>query len=185
EELEYTRAMEWSPDGKRLAYLKFDESKVPQYAMQVWGQENYPETHSFKYPKAGEANSLVSLWIYELETKKTLKTPISTANDSYVASLQWTAYPQLVAVRGLDRAQQCLSLLHLQTDLMRLDTVYCDTDPAYVDVNFLEKPIYTDYSFFITSERSGFKHIYEYDLSGSLLRQITQGPWGARALVWL
>ena len=177
EELEYTKAYNWGPHGKKIAYLKFDETKVKEYTMQIWGNNLYPKSHTFKYPKAGEDNAVVSLWFYDIERGKNEAAPITTENDGYIASLQWTTHPNTVSIVGLNRPQNERYIIHYNLEQQKADTVFKETSDTYIDINFLRKPIYMESSFFITSEANGFKHIYEYSLTGNLLRQVTTGNW--------
>jgi dipeptidyl-peptidase-4 len=89
EEFAITRGFYWSPDSKKIAFYRFDESKVKEYTMQMWG-ELYPEGYTYKYPKAGEDNSVVDVMIYDLESGKTMKLNIGSQNDQYMPRMQWT-----------------------------------------------------------------------------------------------
>ena len=176
EEFSITRGFQWSPDSKHIAYYRFDESKVKEYDMQMWG-ELYPENYRYKYPKAGEDNSKVELWIYTLDGA-TKKRCAATGDEwEYIPRFQWTPWGTL-AYMYMNRLQ---NHLQISTDNgNRLYTEQCDT---YVDVPETWKFITVGKGkkaqqlMLITSERDGFNHIYLYDMNGNLAKQVTSGEW--------
>ena len=85
EEFQFTKAYDWSGDGKYLAYYRFDESNVPQYTMTVY-DGLYPTPYQYKYPKAGEPNSVVEIKIYDLKTQQTTKADVGTVTDQYIST---------------------------------------------------------------------------------------------------
>jgi dipeptidyl-peptidase-4 len=177
EEFSIVRAFEWSPDGKYLAYIKFDESEVPEFSMDVYGtygNDLYPDQQVFKYPKAGEADSKVSLHIYDLGKKQS--TEIDLGNPYYIPRLKWSNADNLLSVQTTNRKQNELKLHFINTKDYSVETILTETDEAYVDVTddltFLD-----DNSFIWTSEKDGWKHIYHYDDEGSLINQVTDGEW--------
>ncbi len=184
EEFSMARAFEWSPDGKRVAWIRFDESRVPEYNMQTWGKL-YPADYRYKYPKAGEANSTVSVWIADAGTGKKVmaQTNTPTETDIYLPRIGWTpavgtAQP-LLSIRKLNRLQNRMDLLHVNATTGQATTVLTETSPTYVDLEFTDDLTYlADGKAFIwTSERDGFKHVYLYDMAGKLIRQITKGAF--------
>ncbi len=174
EEFGFVRAFEWSGDSKNLAFLRFDESKVKTFSMDMVGEKKYPSQHVFKYPKAGEDNAKVSLHIFSLETNKTAE--ITVGEFEYIPRINWTKDDKVLAVRTLNRHQNDLKLYFVNADSFNANVVLNETDKAYVDVNddltFLD-----DNSFIWTSEKDGYNHIYHYDNKGKLINQITQGNW--------
>jgi dipeptidyl-peptidase 4 len=185
EEFSMARAFEWSPDSKRVAFIRFDESRVPEYNMQTWGGL-YPSDYRFKYPKAGDANALVSIWIADATTGAKVKVDTGTEQDIYLPRIQWTRSANLLSVRRMNRLQTKLDLLHADATTGKTTLVLTETptsalggQPAYVDLEFTDDLTYlADGKTFIwTSERSGFKHVYRYDLSGKLLGAVTSGNY--------
>lgn len=181
EEFSMARAFEWSPDSKRLAWIRFDESRVPEYDMQLWGGL-YPVEYRFKYPKAGEANSLVSVWIADVQTGKKVHAQTADAKsgmekDSYLPRIQWTKSANLLSVRRMNRLQNKLDLLHVNAATGQASTVLSETSTTYVDLEFTDDLTYLNdgKSFICSSERSGYKHLYLYNLNGKLIRPITSG----------
>ncbi|MDT8347481.1 MAG: S9 family peptidase, partial [Flavobacteriaceae bacterium] len=177
EEFAFVRAFDWSADGNFLAFLRFDEREVPEFSMDIYGRykrDLYPEQQVFKYPKAGEKNAQVELYIYNLKSGK--KQQVNLGEYEYIPRLQWTKDPKTLSVQTTNRHQNRLSLSMVNAEDGTAKTVLTDTDAAYVDVTddltFLE-----DNSFIWTSEKDGWKHIYHYDKSGKLKQQITSGKW--------
>ena len=100
EEFAITQGFYWSPDSRRIAYYRFDESKVKEYTMQMWGSL-YPEDYTYKYPKAGEDNSVVDIYIYSLDDNKSMRLNTGSENDQYLPRMQWTANPNVLAFMQL------------------------------------------------------------------------------------
>lgn len=180
EEFAFVRAFDWSHDSKKLAYIKFDESQVPEFSMSIFQKDLYPTIETFKYPKAGEKNSEVSLHVYDLVSNKTQTVDLSAYHDFYIARLQWTADANTLSAQVLNRHQDKLDLLFINGTTLQTRVALNETDKAYVDVtdNLTFLP---DNSFIWTSEKDGFNHIYWYDSAGKLKNQITKGNWEVTA----
>ena len=177
EEFAIVRMFDWSADGKYLAYIRFDEREVPEFSMDVYGKALYPTQQVFKYPKAGEKNSEVSLHIYSLEDKIAKAVDFSgLETDYYIPRLKWTKDAHALAVQLTNRHQNILDLVYVHPETASYTKVLHETDDAYIDVTddwtFME-----DGSFFWTSERDGWNHLYHYDKNGKLLHQVTKGDW--------
>lgn len=181
EEFGITKGFYWSPDSKRIAFYRFDESKVKEYSMQMWG-ELYPENYTYKYPKAGEDNSVVDVLIYELATSKTLKLDIGSQNDQYIPRIQWTQNPNVLAVMRMNRLQNKMEILLADAIDGDLSALYTETDEAYVEVPDTWMFLNDGKQMLITSERDGYNHIYLYGLDGGLVRQITSGDFDVVAV---
>ncbi|SKB45283.1 dipeptidyl-peptidase-4 [Salegentibacter holothuriorum] len=176
EEFAFVRAFDWNKTGTHLAYLKFDESEVPEFSMDMFGQDLYPSQQVFKYPKAGETNSEVSLYTYELAAEESKKVELGDYNDFYIPRIKWTQDPEILSVQVLNRHQNDLDLIFVDAEDNEAEVVMNETDEAYIDITnnltFLE-----DNSFIWTSEKDGWNHIYLYDEDGELENQITEGNW--------
>ncbi|MFQ6603437.1 S9 family peptidase [Flavobacterium sp. C3NV] len=176
EEFAFVRAFDWSKDSKKLAYIRFDESQVPEFSMSMFHKDLYPTIETFKYPKAGEKNSVVSLHIYDAAANSTKKVALDNYNDFYIARLQWTNDNNVLSAQVLNRHQDNLDLLFVDGTTAVAKVVLNEKDKAYVDVTdnltFLK-----DNSFIWTSEKDGFNHIYLYDKTGKLKNQVTKGNW--------
>ena len=176
EEFGITTGFQWSPDSKRIAFYRFDESNVKEYDMQMWGGL-YPQSHRFKYPKAGEDNSKVEIWIYTLADGSTKRPDLGSDNDQYLPRFQWTHDSELLSVMRMNRLQNQMELLLVDANTLDVQTLYTEKDAAYVDIPDTWLFLADGKHFLITSERSGFNHIYLYDMQGRLKRQTTSGNW--------
>ncbi len=177
EEFAFVRAFEWNTDGNKIAFIRFDETNVPEFSMDVYGTDLYQTQQVFKYPKAGEANSKVSLHIYDLESKKTSQVNISkNYNDFYIPRIEWTNEANTLSAHYMNRHQNELDLWFINAEENTSNLVLEEKDKAYVDVTdnltFLKNN-----SFIWTSEKDGFNHIYHYDKTGKLINQVTKGNW--------
>lgn len=173
EEFGFVRAFGVSKNGDYLAYIRFDEQQVPEFSMDVYGSELYPQQQVFKYPKAGENNSKVSLHIYNVKNKQTFEIPLDAY---YIPRIVWTQEADILSVQTLNRHQNNLKLYFVNVSTKTAKVVLEEKDKAYIDITdnltFLD-----DNSFIWTSEKSGFNHIYHYDKNGKLKKQITNGNW--------
>lgn len=176
EEFAFVRAFDWNKDGTKIAYIKFDESDVNEFSMDVYGKELYPSQYEFKYPKAGEDNAKVSLHIYDLNTKKTATINLGDYEDFYIPRIKWTNKTNTLSVQVLNRHQNKLDLIFVDATTNQAKVVMTDTDKAYVDVTD-NLTFLNDNSFIWTSEKDGYNHIYHYDSNGKLKRQVTKGNW--------
>ena len=172
EEFAFVRAFDWNATSDKIGFIRFDESQVPEFSMNIYGKELYPTTDKFKYPKAGEKNAEVSLHIFDTKTAATKKVDLSKYNDFYVARIQFTNDANTLSVQVLNRHQDNLDLLFVDANSGSTKVVLNEKDKAYVDVTdnltFLK-----DNSFIWTSEKDGFNHIYLYDKTGKLKNQVT------------
>ena len=176
EEFAFVRAFDWNANGDKIAYIRFDESEVPEFSMDVFGNELYPSKDTFKYPKAGETNATVSLHIYDVASAETKAVDLSGFQNYYIPRLEWTPEANVLAVQTTNRKQNDINLLFVDGTSAEAKLILSDKDDAYVDVTdnltFLE-----DNDFIWTSEKDGWNHIYLYDKDGKLKNQVTQGPW--------
>ena len=176
EEFAFVRAFDWSKDSKKVAYIRFDESQVPEFSMSVFHKDLYPKVETFKYPKAGEKNSEVSLHIYDVATASKKDVNLSNYSDFYIARMKWTNDANVLCAQVLNRHQDNLDLLFIDGKTAVAKVALNEKDKAYIDVTdnltFLK-----DNSFIWTSEKDGFNHIYLYDNTGRLKNQVTKGNW--------
>ena len=174
EEFAFVRAFSWNSDGTRIAFLRFDETEVPEFSMDMFGENLYPSQETFKYPKAGENNSVVTLHLFDLSSKTTSK--VDLGNPYYIPRLQWMNNADYLSVQTLNRHQNDLKLHTVNAKDNSVSLLHEEKDEAYVDVTddltFLD-----DDSFIWTSEQDGFNHIYLYGQDGKLMNQITKGAW--------
>ncbi len=174
EEFSFVRAFEWSGDSKNIAFLRFDETEVPTYSMDITGNDLYPTQQVFKYPKAGENNSVISLHLYNVSERKTTK--IELGNYEYIPRIKWTNNPEILSVITLNRHQNDLKLYAVNAVNFTSKILLNEVDKAYVDIHD-NLTFLTDNSFVWTSEKDGFNHIYHYSKEGKLINQVTKGNW--------
>ncbi len=176
EEFSFSQGFYWSPDSKKIAYMKFDESKVREFQMEEF-EGLYPDWYSFKYPKAGEDNSIVGIYVYDLESGKTVKMDTGKETDIYLPRIAWTKDANVLAIQRLNRHQNHLEILAADATTGKSRVFYDETNEYYIDItdnwHFLED----GKRFLMTSEKSGYNHIYLYNLDGTLVKQLTEGKW--------
>jgi dipeptidyl-peptidase-4 len=185
EEFEFNKAFSWSPDSKKLAYMKFDERNVKMFNMTMFqGQkpsldENalYPANSQFKYPKAGEDNSVVTVHIYNMESGNTLRINTGPEKDQYIPRIMFTKDPEFLAVLRLNRLQNKFEILKTNANTGQSEVIYTEENKCYIDEgNFDNLSFLPDgKSFVITSERDGWSHLYLYDMNGNSVKQLTSG----------
>ncbi|MCF6242921.1 MAG: S9 family peptidase [Bacteroidales bacterium] len=187
EEFGFNQAFYWSPDGKKIAYIRFDESKVKSFSMQMFAgqaprlEQNalYPEIRTWKYPKAGEDNSVVSVHIYDVNTQKTIRADIGKNTDIYIPRIRWTKNANTLGIIRLNRLQNKLEILFANAQNGNTQVIYTDENKYYIGEETLDnlKFLKDGKHFVITSERDGFRHIYLYTIEGKLVKQLTKGNW--------
>jgi len=177
EEFSTTNLMAWSPDSECLTYVRFDESKVPDFSMQLYGDDDYPGYYTFKYPKAGYPNSKVTLHSYSVETKdiKTLNVPMDA--DGYIPRIAFTRNSDQLAVMTLNRHQNIFSMYYANPKSGVFRLVLREENKAYVDSEWLSSICFMNDGFTYVSEQDGYAHIYLYSPTGVMQRQVTKGNW--------
>ena len=183
EEFSVTRLMAWSPNSEYLTYVRFDESEVPEYSMQVYGSGVYPGYYNYKYPKAGEKNSKISVHSYSVETKdiKELKIPVEA--DSYIPRIAFTTNSDQLAVMTLNRQQNLFNMYYVNPKSGVSRLILRDENKCYVDSEWLTSIRFYESGFTYVSEQDGYAHIYLYSPTGVLQRQVTKGNWDVTRLI--
>ena len=176
EEFGFTQGFQWSPDGKKIAYYRFDEKHVKEFNMLLYGSL-YPYEYRFKYPKAGEENAHVSIQIYNVENGKSTKVYIGEEKDQYIPRIKWTSNPEKLAVFRMNRHQNHLEILLADAVSGATELMYEETNKYYIDITDDLTFLKDGKSFIISSENSGFNHLYHHNMDGTQIRQITQGEW--------
>ncbi|TYC12126.1 S9 family peptidase [Bizionia gelidisalsuginis] len=177
EEFGFVRAFEWNADSNKIAYIRFDETLVPEFSMDVYGNNLYQTQTVFKYPKAGEANAIVSLHIHNLESNNMRAVTLDKKySDFYIPRIKWTNDADVLSAQFMNRHQNELDLWMIDAEKNTAFIAIAEKDKAYIDVTnnltFLK-----DDSFIWTSEKDGYNHIYHHDKKGKLINQITKGKW--------
>lgn len=176
EEFSFVRAFQWNGDSDKIAFLRFDETNVPEFSMDIYGDQLYPERQVFKYPKAGENNAEISLHLYNLKTQKNEAVNLGDLQQHYIPRMKWTQEKNTLAVTTLNRHQNNLNLLFVDGNSVKSRLILNEKDLAYIDITN-DLTFLKDNSFIWSSEKDGFNHIYHYSKDGKLINQITQGNW--------
>ncbi len=180
EEFAFAKAFFWSPDGKYIAYYKFDESEVNEFTMTNFRNGMYPEYVTFKYPKVGEKNAKVSIHIYNLDTKKITKAQLGSDYE-YIPRIMWTKDPSKLCVTKMNRHQNELELVLIDASNGSASSLLKEKNKYYIDITdnltFLEN----GQQFVWTSEQDGYNHIYLYNMKGKMEKQLTKGNYDVTA----
>ena len=183
EEYGFTKAYAFSPDSKKIAYLRFDESQVPLFEMMMFNGTLYNKPYTFKYPKAGDVNSIVEVWLYDIATGQKSKVDVGAESDQYVPFIEWTPAGELYFFR-INRKQN-----HFEIVLCRKDgtqkVIYDEKSPTYVERPSLDIIRFIDGDRFLVQNETttGWNHIYLYSVEKGLLRPITSGQWQVTSIV--
>ncbi len=178
EEFTLTNGFEWSPDSKHLAYYRFDESQVREYQLTLY-ESLYPEYYRYKYPKAGENNSLVAIHIYNLGSQEDVTVGTGENTDIYIPRIKWSPSSQRLCVIRLNRHQNKAELLLANTESGETEVFYTEENEKFISefsddfATFLEDGQHV----LIMSEKDGYMHFYLYSTDGKFIKQVTKGKW--------
>jgi dipeptidyl-peptidase-4 len=175
EELDLRDAWRFSPDGRKIAFWRFDQSPIPPFYL-LDELSLYPRLIPVRYPKAGTDNSLVRLGVIDLETGQTRWIDTGEERDSYIARMDFAGSPDSIWFVRLNRHQNRLDLLLADVNTGASRVIMTDRDSAWVD---LHDPIWIDGGrrFLYLSERDGYAQLFLFGRDGSLIRKVTSGPW--------
>jgi dipeptidyl-peptidase-4 len=176
EEFAFVRAFDWNASSDKIAFIRFDESEVPEFTMDVYNQGLYPVQQTFKYPKAGEKNAVVSLHIYDINAKKTIQINLNKYTDFYIPRIKWTNDANELSAQIINRHQNNLDLLFVNGTSGATTVALNEKNKTYIDITD-NLTFLADNSFIWSSEKDGFNHLYHYDKSGTQISQITNGNW--------
>lgn len=174
EEFTLTKAYEWSPSGDQIAFIRFDESKVKEFTLEYYKNEVYPEKYTFKYPKVGEDNAVLTVWNYHLKKKKAKQLNIGSREDDYLPRMMWTLDNNELCLTWMNRDQNHLKLILVNTKQNTSRILLEEKSKYYIDIQdhlkFLENQ-----KFLWSSEMDGYNHLYLYNMNGALEKQLTSG----------
>ena len=175
EEFGFTQAYQWSPKGNYIAYYRFDESNVKEYQFTVF-DSSYNKQYSYKYPKPGEANSIVDIHIYNVASGKDIKAQYEPG-DIYIPRIKWTQDDNSLVIYWLNRHQDDLKLLQTNAQTGISSLLYEERNKYYVSINdnwwFLKDTRH----FLFTSEMNGYNQLYAYSMDGKEKLQVTKGNY--------
>ena len=177
EEFGHADMYQWAKNSESLVFVKFDESQVKEMNMQVFNGNLYPQDFRFKYPKAGEENSKVSVYTYDLKLNKSTQINLANFETYYIPQVFQTAQPNEIAIATSNRHQNKLEIIKINTKNYSTKKILTETDAAWIETDNLSLEFLEDNSFLWASERDGFRHFYWYTPDGKLKKQITKGNW--------
>ena len=183
EEYGFTKAYAFSPDSKKIAYLRFDESEVPMFEMMRFDGDLYNKPYTFKYPKAGDKNSVVELWLYDIATGQKTRIDVGAEKDQYVPFIEWTPAGELYFFR-INRKQNHFEVV-LCRETGEQKVIYNETSPTYVERPALSTIRFIDGDQFIVQNETatGWNHIYLHSVEKGLVRALTSGEWQVTSVV--
>lgn len=171
----------WSPDSRHIAYLQIDESPVQEFAITDFAPI-YNTATMQHYPQAGSPNPIVRVAIHHVETGQTTVVSVDTEDDSYIARLYWLGDSGHVAIEKLNRAQDAVQLLFADAMTGEVREVFTEEKPTWVNITYMKHYYERSGQFVWASDRDGHTHLYVFKNDGTLVRQITSGPWEVVAL---
>lgn len=185
EEFSFNSAIEFSADSKMLAFIRWDESEVPSYSFPLYAGERprltefekYPGAYTYKYPKTGEVNSKVSVHTFDIQTRVTRQMDVPLDKDGYIPRIRFTKDPEKLAIMTLNRHQNRFDLYFCNPRSKVCKLVLRDETDTYIKERIFDEIHFYDQNFSFVSEKSGFNHLYWYNMNGTLVKQITSGNY--------
>ena len=181
EEFSTSNSFEWSASGNKLAYIKYNETRVKEYTLINYGK-TYPEVFKYKYPKPGEDNSIISVHIFDVNTNSALTADIGSDSDIYIPRIKWMKSSENLAITRLNRLQNKVEILSTNGNTGFSKVILTEEDKCYINQN-LDLHFITGDNFFRLTEKSGFSHISYYDNEGKVLNEVTSGNCEVNALL--
>ncbi|MBJ10891.1 MAG: S9 family peptidase [Flavobacteriales bacterium] len=176
EEFGLVRAFFWSPDGSKIAFYRFNENEVKKFSMDMFRGGLYPSKYEFKYPKAGENNSEISLHVYDVNQQSTKKIDV-LLDYEYLPRMGWTKDVNSLYVFRMNRHQNHLDFLLVDANTAKSRVLFTETDKYYLDVHDNTTFLNDGKHFIWTSEKSGYNHLYKVSIEDGSMQQITSGNW--------
>ena len=177
EEFSIVKAFWWSPDSKKIAFIRFDESEVKEFTMTYHEGGLYPRYETFKYPKVGEKNSEVSVHIYNLEDEEKIDVDLGDMDDKYIPRVKWTKDENQLCVFKMNRHQNHLTLFAVDASNGNASIMLDEQNKYYIDITDDLTFLKNGREFIWTSEKSGYNHIYLYNMKGEEVRALTSGDF--------
>lgn len=177
EEFAFVRHFDWNADGSALAFVRFDESAVREFYIPIYNGDLYPTEMRFKYPKAGEDNSKVSLHLFDLKSNKIENVNLSSVENYYIPQIKFTKDKNTLAVLTSNRHQNKVDVNFVDISSKKVLKLFSETDKAWIETDKFTFEFLDNNNFLWASERDGNRHIYQYDKSGKLVNQVTKGDW--------
>lgn len=191
EEFSFATALEFSPDNTMLAFIRFDESEVASFTFPIFaGQaphysalETYPGAYTYKYPKAGEANSKVSVHTFDIKSKVTRKMKLPLDPDGYIPRIRFTQDAAKLAIMTLNRNQNRFDLYFADPRSTLCKLVLRDESPYYINESVFDNIMFYPQNFSFINEKDGYSHLYWYSMGGNLVKQVTKGKFEVKRFI--
>jgi len=177
EEFAFVKAFFWSPDGKKIAFIRFDERAVPEFTMTLNKGELYPEYVTWKYPKVGATNASVSVHMYKLDEDETVEVDLGDMTEIYVPRVKWTTDADKLCVFKMNRHQNELELILAGAKKGKTKILLSEKNQYYIDITDNLTFLKNGKEFIWTSEKDGYNHVYLYDMKGKVKKQLTKGKY--------
>lgn len=177
EEFGHAKLYEWTKNSDAIVFVKSNESEVPEMMIPIYGKQLYPSEMRFKYPKAGEKNSVVSAQLYRLDTSKTIALNLSNFKNYYIPDVYKTAKADEIILITSERLQNASDVLKVNTKTGNITKLFTESDKRWIDTDNVTLEFLDDNSFIWGAERDGNRHLYWYNEDGKLKKQITKGKW--------
>ncbi|MCJ8153729.1 S9 family peptidase [Chryseobacterium sp. SSA4.19] len=177
EEFGHARLYDWTKNSNAIVFVRSDESEVPEIYIPIYGKTLYPSEMRYKYPKAGEKNSVVSAHIYLLDGDKKTRVNLDSFKNYYIPNVMQTAKPDEMVLITSQRIQNASDVLKVNTKTGEIKKLFTETDEKWVDTDNVTLEFLEDNSFLWGSERDGNRHLYWYNQDGKLKKQVTKGNW--------
>ena len=185
EEFATNSSMVFTADSKQICWIRYDESAVKEYSMQMFKGSNpsmdeyadYPGFYSYKYPVAGGENSKVAVYSYDIKSRQTRKMQLPLDADGYIPRIKMTSDPTKVAIFTLNRHQDNLSIYMANPLSTVCQLVIQDKVDKYFKEEAMANIKITDRHILMPSDRDGYMHLYLYTLGGQLKRRVTRGNY--------
>ena len=185
EEFGFNRAFDFSADSRMIAYIRFDESQVPMFSFPEYKgmfpsrdeYASYPGAYTYKYPKAGETNSTVSVHTFDIKSRVTRKMNLEMDADGYIPRIKFTSDPEKLAIMTLNRHQNRFNVYMANPRSALCKTVIRDEAEQYIKEQAYSDIVFYPENIVMMSERDGYNHLYLYSIGGNLIKQITSGKF--------
>ena len=183
EEFAMLNSFAWSSDSRTLSFIRWDESDVPMYSMTMYEGDCkpnedyalYPGSYDYKYPVAGEKNAVVTVHSYDVATSRLSKMDVPLAQDDYVPHIGYAGPADALMVMTLNRTQNDMHIYRVNPTTGAARDIYHETSTSWIDSEMARNVAYYDNFLVIPNETSGYCQLYQYDLDGKLMRQLTTG----------
>lgn len=174
EEFSFSQGYQWNVTGDKIAYYRFDESRVKEFTLTYY-DSLYPRNETYKYPKAGEENSKVEIFIYDVASGKSVKADANKEADQYIPRIKWTAEAEKLCILRMNRHQNHLEYLICNASTGATKLMMQEDNKSFIEINDDLTFLDDKQRLITTSSRSGYNHIYLWKMDGSLEKQITTG----------